>query len=624
MIVNYTERDRIYTESHLIAYIGNKRRLLSLIQKALERLDIDPRARETVFYDPFAGSGVVSRLAKTQGFKVIANDWEHYSYVINKAYLELNESDIPGLFEEHGDLHQVIDHLNSLPAPTPDKSYISRYYCPKNTENPDLINERLFYTRESGEKIDSIRYAIDQTKLHSNKEKDNAARGLLLALLLYEGATRANTSGVFKAFHNGFGGLGKDALGRIMRPLKLPYPVLFEGKHDSKVFKQCANRLTKKLKSRIRVDVAYLDPPYNQHQYGSNYHLLNTIALHDKPQVNEAIYINGKKVDKSAIRKDWVNTRSTYCYRDSALRDFEELIDNMNARYILVSYSIDGIIPFDDMLNCLSRRGMLSIVTSEYTKYRGGKQSLTTEKSNIEFLLLVDTDKPANQADILKVKETLVHRKILLCLKKTVDSSIITERGFSLSRRSSGICIYEKPYGGVLLTLVIKHDHYILEESLKPNSESDIKSWQELSYKLKEQLADDLKEITSISKDREIEILINLIHSLIFQGKTANSILLEREIMSHFRKIPPLLKKFNNKKAYYKSLTTIQQIINLTVLIKKELPKTYNHKIFNLHLEKLKQIIETKINHFSERHDTLVNSLKSSLKEQYVQHLVVA
>ena len=123
----------------------------------------------------------------------------------------------------------------------------------------------------------------------------------------------------------------------------------------------------------MEVDIAYLDPPYNQHQYGSNYHVLNTIAFNDKPSVAPTIYIEGKKTDKSAIRKDWMNTKSLYCYKQTAVSQFKDLIESLRARYILVSYSNDGIIDFDEMLKILSHKGKLDIVTSTYTKYRGGK-----------------------------------------------------------------------------------------------------------------------------------------------------------------------------------------------------------------------------------------------------------
>src|SRR5438552_10247727 len=96
------------------------------------------------------------------------------------------------------------------------------------------------------------------------------------------------------------------------------------------------------------IDIAYLDPPYNQHPYGSNYHVLNTVVLWDKPKLN--LSISGR--DKSAIRTDWrTERRSAYNY-STALEAYELLIHTINARYILTSYSTDGNIPLLGMLTC--------------------------------------------------------------------------------------------------------------------------------------------------------------------------------------------------------------------------------------------------------------------------------
>lgn len=616
MIINYQDREQRFTENQLIAYIGNKRRLLPLIKKAFALLDIDPNKNNCTFYDPFAGTGVVSRFAATQGFQVVANDWEYYSKIINKAYLEINESEIEDLFKEKGGLSKILLHLNNKGPAQKNDYYIAKYYCPRNTEDPDLKNERLFYTRENGVKIDTLRNAINELYPKPQTIKDKKAKNLLLALLIYESSTRANTSGVFKAFHKGFGGTGKDALTRIMKPLALPYPILFENKYKNKVFSCCANKLTARLKSKFRFDVAYLDPPYNQHQYGSNYHLLNTIALDDRPPVNEAIYINGKKVDKSAIRKDWINTRSSYCYKKSAYDDFKSLIENLNVRYILTSYSIDGIIPFDDMLEILSKKGKLSIVTSEYTKYRGGKQALTTEKTNIEFLLMVDSSVPHEKEDIISVKEELLNQKINLYLKKNVDRKAIRKQQFQFSHIEDKISVFNKFYGSYNICLFVENDFHFNREA-KWEVENNYLPWENLPYEVKLSLTQDLFEITQITKDREIAIILQNIDNIIQNPRVYSTDSPEKQIMNFYKKIPLLLKKFNNKKAYLQSLTTIQAILNTTHRIYNAYPDFYRSKAFYNKIEKIKLIIEDKISHKAQDNPPHVDALKLSIQGQY-------
>jgi adenine-specific DNA-methyltransferase len=347
-----------YLEKQLIAYIGNKRRLLPLIGAALRRCPgTGEMGQAPLFVDFFAGSGSVARLAKLLGFRVIANDWEQYSALLNRAFLTHGRSELAGMYPERGGIEKVLTLLNTLPPPAPTERYISEYYCPRDTATADPDRERLYYTRENGERIDAIRawiereYPGEQEEPRRRKEKE-----LLLGLLLYEAATHANTSGVFKAYHRGFGGRAGDALGRIMGPVALEYPELIDG--EAEVASLDAAVLARQLAAAgRRALVAYLDPPYNQHQYGSNYHLLNTIAKNDRPALSREIVRNGKKVETGGIRRDWGTTRSEYCYRKSATASFAALVAAIDARFLLVSYSTEGIIPFREMLDMLGSGG---------------------------------------------------------------------------------------------------------------------------------------------------------------------------------------------------------------------------------------------------------------------------
>ena len=353
-----------YLTKQIIAYIGNKRKLLSLIYKAIEESDIEIK-QGLKFADLFCGSGVVSRFAKFCGFEVFCNDWEQYSKILAEGYIKANPSD---LLKEAGSEENFLAQLkkiNELPDPSSKEVYISKYYSAHSDDitKADYRIERLFYTKQNGLAIDKIRNYIEK-----NFHKDSVLYKVLTANLLYGAATHTNTSGVFKAFHKEFGGHGKDALKRILSPIELTNPVLFEGKAPVHVYNEDSNELVKKLP---HMDIVYLDPPYNQHQYGSNYHMLNTIARWDK--IPEPLDLNEKGVleNKAGIRQDWVNTRSPYCYKDTAVEAFSSLIKNLDSRLILISYSSDGIIPFDEMKKICLEKGYVSIVTSDYITYRG-------------------------------------------------------------------------------------------------------------------------------------------------------------------------------------------------------------------------------------------------------------
>lgn len=377
-----------YLKNNLIAYIGNKRRLLPFIENAfLNILEEDKNIKTAL--DLFAGSGSVSRLLKTLNLKVYSNDWEYYSYILNYAHICINEKDVKNMFKHTGGVKNTINIINNIETINDKDRYISKYYAPLDDNNPDLKNERLFYTQYNATRIDIIRHNIEE--LYKNKAINKKEYYYLLASIIYEGATHTNTSGVFKAFHSGFGGRNKDALKRILSPISLKELSLYDG-IKGEVSMLDANEYVLKNKDK-HFDLVYLDPPYNQHQYGSNYHLLNTIALWDKPEINKEIYINGKKTDKGGIRKDWVKTKSDYCYKKTAKDAFKNLIDNINASHIILSYSTDGIIDYDDLISILESKGKLKIVTSEYTKYRGAKRSVINKTKNVEYLFIVDTKK---------------------------------------------------------------------------------------------------------------------------------------------------------------------------------------------------------------------------------------
>lgn len=420
-----------YLTQQIIAYIGNKRKLLPLIYKAIQNTNLDLNSN-LKFLDLFAGSGVVSRFAKTLGFEVFTNDWETYSYVINSCYIGTNRKEISKLFGSEENFQQLLDTINSLPEPKKSEQYIAKYYAPESfdIDKANYKTERLFYTRTNALAIDKIRNYIEENYPlnKQSSEKNIKIRNLLLAELIYECATHTNTSGVFKACHKGFGGHNGDALKRILSPIRLNFPKLCDSNQPTHIYQEDANKLVKSLK---KLDIVYLDPPYNQHQYGSNYHLLNTIAKWDHIPAELNLNEKGELKEKAAIRHDWINTKSPYCYKQFASKHFEELISNIDAKYILISYSTDGIIPFDEMKNICMSKGNVSIVTNEYTTYRGGKQSNNRQNTNIEFILCIDTSKKSTKKTIELMDSILIQKKFLLLFKQKFNAQKLKDSCFN-------------------------------------------------------------------------------------------------------------------------------------------------------------------------------------------------
>ncbi len=385
----------------LISYIGNKRRMLEPLAEVIAPLRRD--SGETTFLDPFCGSGAVSRLARHLGFRVHAADWEPYAAVVSAASLENDPEEIDALFAACGGAAACFERLNACLVPrTP---YISLHYAPRDTEAPRLGEERLFYTAENARFIDAVREEIDVLLPGTATTDDDSpparARRIVLASLLHVASVHANTSGVFKAYHRGFGGLGRDALGRILRRMQLEIPAIPSGPRG-----RASRTGIDAFLAGASGDVCYLDPPYASHQYGSNYFMLNTILLWDRPPVDDRRDENGHLLAKAGIRPDWVQTRSEFCSRRTAPDAMRRLLARVDARYLVLSYSSDGIIPLDDLTQMLAETGELRVRTVDYTTYRGGRQSSTKSVRNSEFVFVVDRASPTRAGRAGGIPET--------------------------------------------------------------------------------------------------------------------------------------------------------------------------------------------------------------------------
>ncbi len=433
-----------YLSRQLIPYIGNKRRLLPFLDQVFERLEADKPVR--VFLDPFAGSGAVSRLARVRGWRVIASDWEPFSVEINRCHLGVQASELPALFAGRGGLPAVLSEMNSLPHPQPEDRYVARHFAPRDTVRADYRRERLFYTTENALRIDAVRNRIEELYPPDGLDPRSAAeRSVLLAGLLYEAATHTNTSGVFKACHKGFGGHGRDALGRILAAIALAPPVLIDAPQA------CVLTGDAPAIARGRpADLCYLDPPYNQHQYGSNYHLLNTIALWDRPPVSDEITPEGRLRFKGAIRPDWVRTRSDFCSRARAPAALRALLDAVDAGRVALSYSSDGIIPLEELREMLEARGRVTVYSSGYVKYRGGRQSAARETRNEELLWVVERGEVSARGSRARLDAQLARGRLglLLC------GAFVPRRAAELLAAGGGQC---EPLPGIRLPMPSLH-----------------------------------------------------------------------------------------------------------------------------------------------------------------------
>ncbi|AQW83525.1 DNA adenine methylase [Campylobacter pinnipediorum] len=361
-----TKENDVYLKEQILTYLGNKRSLLNFINQGVDIAKKELFKDKLSVGDLFSGSGIVSRNLKQHASYIVANDLELYSKITNECYL-FNAD-----FEFKKELLNLNKKLNKNIQTSLRDGFLSRLYAPL-CDDDIKDNERVFYTRKNANFLDTARQEIDGL--------DEDFKKFFIAPLLYEASNKANTSGVFKGFYKNkdgkgeFGGSGKNALKRIMADIVLPVPVFsnFNVKYD--VFNKDSNELANELDE---LDLIYLDPPYNQHPYGSNYFMLNLIAKYDEP----------KEISKvSGITKDW--NRSAYNKKAFASDTFFELIAKLKAKFILISFNSEGFISREKFEQELCKFGKVKILEQKYNTFKASRNLKNRQLHVIEYLYIL-------------------------------------------------------------------------------------------------------------------------------------------------------------------------------------------------------------------------------------------
>jgi adenine-specific DNA-methyltransferase len=358
-----------YLKEQLITYIGNKRSLLGFIGNGVRRVQQRLNRNRLAMFDVFSGSGIVARYFKQFSRLIIANDLEGYSRIINECYLS-NQSDV-----DMRRLRQRYDAIIGELANKPlERGLISRLYAPAD-ENNIRPEERVFYTLRNAAYIDTARRLIG--------DLPKGEQQYFLAPLLSEASIHANTCGVFKGFYKNrdlgigqYGGRNQDALGRITGNIKLPFPVFSSFDADVIICQGDANAVIEQVPE---VDVAYVDPPYNQHPYGSNYFMLNVILDNKCPEHISAV---------SGIPEGW--NRSRYNNAKSARLAMTELLSNIKAQFVLVSFNSEGFISPEEMQSLLNSFGVVETLETAYNAFRGSRNLNHRDSHGKEYLYLVE------------------------------------------------------------------------------------------------------------------------------------------------------------------------------------------------------------------------------------------
>jgi adenine-specific DNA-methyltransferase len=325
----------------MLNYIGSKHRLSSWLLE--EITNVVGNLDDKIFCDLFAGTGVVGRTFKNRVKKVISNDLEYYSFVLNKNYIENNKP--------INNKDKLIEELNNLSLRS--DGFIYNNYCLGSSSN------RQYFTDSNGKKIDTIRKKIEEWK--ESKYIDSSTYYFLLASLIESADKVANTASVYGSFL-------KNIKKTANQDLVIESSDFVMTNHKNQVFNQDSNELIKNISG----DILYLDPPYNERQYSLNYHILNTITK----------YKNFSPKGKAGVPN---YNRSKYCSRIYIQNTFEELIKNAKFKYIFLSYNNEGLIKEKTIKNIMIKYGKYQLIKKSYKRFKADKTENRNHKANSTF-----------------------------------------------------------------------------------------------------------------------------------------------------------------------------------------------------------------------------------------------
>ncbi len=322
-------------------YLGNKYKLLPFIKRVVQEQELEFSS----LADIFAGTGAFSSAFTDK--QIITNDLMYSNYICNFAWFGA----------EKYDTEKVVE-------------YVVRY----NTEgqfSENYMTENFsdtYFSADDCAKIGFIREDIETS--FNNGNLNNRERAILITSLLYAMDKIAKTCGHYDAYRKG---------GEFNSNLELYVPLAEQNNNENN---QCYNMDANELVKSLYADLVYIDPPYNSRQYCDAYHLLENVARWQKPKV----YGVARKMDRSELK-------SRYCTQ-GATEAFEQLIADIKAKYILLSYNnmaekgnnrSNAKISDDDIVRILKNKGTVSVFSEDYKAFTTGKSDI---EDNAERLFL--------------------------------------------------------------------------------------------------------------------------------------------------------------------------------------------------------------------------------------------
>jgi len=332
----------------LIKYLGSKRTLIPTLTTLAHA------SGAGTALDLFTGTTRVAKAFKSLGIHMTEADTASYSEIFAKTWIELDSGDI-----DSKDLTEALAELSSLPG---EPGYFTQTFC---------IDAR-FFQPENGARVDSMRARIER-----DFRGTNLYNPLLTALIL--AADRVDsTTGLQMAFL-------KTWARRSFNHLEMRDPGLLAG--AGLAIRGDALQIAKTLPE---VELAYLDPPYNQHRYFSNYHIWESLVRWDKP---ETYGIANKRLDARSV-----DNKSPFNSRKTMPAAIEKLISEVNAQTLVLSYNNESWLSKEDVIAMCEQRGHVEVVDVDFKRYVGSQIGVYNKKGlrvgtpgarrNVEHILI--------------------------------------------------------------------------------------------------------------------------------------------------------------------------------------------------------------------------------------------
>ena len=305
--------------------------------------------------DLFSGTSRVGHALKDAGYRVVSNDVNQYAATLARCYVECDRAELATQAQHW------IDQFQELPGAA---SWFTQTYC----------EDSRFFKPENGARIEAIRNAIAAEKFPPQLEA-------VLLVSLMEAADRVDsTTGLQMAYL-------KSWAPRALKPLQLRLPDLLERPATGACEAWCSE--AKDAAARFDGDLAYLDPPYNQHSYLGNYHIWETLVRWDQPEV----YGVARK------RMDCRERRSTFNSRPAFAGAFREVIEALSGKLMLISFSDEGYLKRSELEEILGAHGSVEVMERDHPRYVGARIGIHNQQGvkvgkvshvkNREFLFLV-------------------------------------------------------------------------------------------------------------------------------------------------------------------------------------------------------------------------------------------